>query len=239
MLDTSNPEKPSESLVEEPAISETDQPIPQAETPPARRNILTSLGKKKLLIIGASVFLIIVLGGLVFARLNKPEVLIGPIIDEGPAGDNAEQGTPEDAGEQDAPESGTPSTSATNPPASSGTGTTGSPSSTSTNPTSPPPSTSGGTTASPRTYGIGYTSSCFNPADLTIKKGDTVVFANASNGNMWPASNKHPSHTLYPEFDANGNVSSGGRYSFTFNQTGSWGYHDHIKPSCVGVITVE
>ncbi|MDQ3065134.1 MAG: hypothetical protein M3Q36_02585 [bacterium] len=55
---------------------------------------------------------------------------------------------------------------------------------------------------------------------------------------MEPASDEHPSHKIYSEFDSNGDVAPGGSYSFTFNKIGEWGYHDHDRAGCTGVITV-
>ena len=42
----------------------------------------------------------------------------------------------------------------------------------------------------------------FDPETLTIKVGDTVEFKNESGEDKWPASNVHPTHELYPGFDA-------------------------------------
>ena len=42
----------------------------------------------------------------------------------------------------------------------------------------------------------------FEPSTLTINAGDTVKFENKSSDDAWPASNVHPTHQLYPGFDA-------------------------------------
>lgn len=86
---------------------------------------------------------------------------------------------------------------------------------------------------------VNYTNSGFSPSTITIKKGDTVVFVNQSSGSMWVASNPHPTHTDYPAFDEKAAVSSGSSWSFTFDKTGSWGYHNHKDPSSLGTIVVE
>ena len=98
----------------------------------------------------------------------------------------------------------------------------------------------------PKTVVISYTDSGFSPANVTIKKGDTIKYVNNSSKEMWPASAMHPSHNAYPEtggcigskFDACARIKTGATYSFTFNQVGSWGYHDHISPNFFGKITV-
>ncbi|MEX2033110.1 MAG: hypothetical protein WD889_00930 [Candidatus Colwellbacteria bacterium] len=84
-----------------------------------------------------------------------------------------------------------------------------------------------------------YTASGFSPKTLIVKTGDTVLFKNNSGRDFWPASAVHPTHTLYPEFDAKRAISSGGSYSFTFTRTGSWKYHDHLNPGATGTITVQ
>lgn len=91
----------------------------------------------------------------------------------------------------------------------------------------------------PTSHNISYTNNCYTPVNITIKKDDTIIFTNNSNRDMWPASKNHPSHKEYPDFDAKNGITSGGTYQFTFSNTGSWGYHDHEKPSCTGTITVQ
>ena len=47
-----------------------------------------------------------------------------------------------------------------------------------------------------------YKENGYEIKDFTIKKGQTVVFKNlTADGNFWPASNIHPTHQIYPEFD--------------------------------------
>ena len=83
-----------------------------------------------------------------------------------------------------------------------------------------------------------YTGSKFDPANITIKKGVTVTFLNNSNRDIWPASSIHPVHNILPGFDLLRGMQTGETYSFTFDQTGKWGYHDHLRASQGGVITV-
>lgn len=117
------------------------------------------------------------------------------------------------------------------------------PTPTTTNKTSNTPASGGATTPVPtnKTYEIGYTSNdCFSPSNRTINTGDSIIFRNnnTNNKSMWPASNQHPVHNEYPGFDAGADVPTGGTFIFKFTKSGSWGYHDHIKPSCDGTITV-
>ena len=42
----------------------------------------------------------------------------------------------------------------------------------------------------------------FEPSTLTVSSGTTVTFENESSDDSWPASDVHPTHQLYPGFDA-------------------------------------
>lgn len=79
----------------------------------------------------------------------------------------------------------------------------------------------------------------FSPANITIKFGDKVRFKNDGTKDMRPASNIHPTHTIYPEFDALRGFAPGQSYSFTFAKAGEWPYHDHLDPTAGGIIIVE
>lgn len=100
---------------------------------------------------------------------------------------------------------------------------------------------------------IVYGNSGYSPADLTVGIGDAVVFRNESSRTLWPASDIHPTHTIYPGsgiqkcgtneaqdiFDACGALEPGETWTFTFGDEGSWGYHNHRFPSHKGVIMVK
>mgnify|MGYP001584862973 FL=1 len=102
-------------------------------------------------------------------------------------------------------------------------------------------------TAMPPDNTIKITSSGFEPKTLTVKAGTTVTFVNEDSNQHWPASAVHPTHAAYPEsggcigskFDACKVLAQGESFSFTFNEKGSWNYHDHLRPSNTGKIVVE
>ena len=99
---------------------------------------------------------------------------------------------------------------------------------------------------------VSYTADGFSPSTITVKKGTEVVFSNESGKNFWPASALHPTHTVYPGssitkcgtadaisiFDACVGIPSGDTWSFMFNKTGSWGYHNHLNASNFGTVIV-
>ncbi len=94
---------------------------------------------------------------------------------------------------------------------------------------------------------VTYTNSGYSPSTLTVKKGQTVIFKNESSQSMWTASGNHPSHTLYPTtggclgstFDACAGIQPGNSWSFKFDISGTWQYHNHLNPGDFGAITVE
>lgn len=98
---------------------------------------------------------------------------------------------------------------------------------------------------------VTYNGSSFSPSTVTIQKGGTVNFVSTA-GAMWVASAPHPSHTGYDGTDrathcAAGytgaapfdQCASGTSFSFTFNKTGSWQYHDHMNTGAHGTVIVQ
>ncbi|MEK6850298.1 MAG: hypothetical protein AABX85_01855 [Nanoarchaeota archaeon] len=115
-----------------------------------------------------------------------------------------------------------------------------------------------------KTYTIEITSSGFSPRTLNISKGDSVTWVNKDSKPSWPASAMHPTHTKYaggdyeeqgsyagslacmaegvPKdgvFDPCNGIAPGKSWSFTFEQIGSWGFHDHINSGRYGKINVQ
>lgn len=84
-----------------------------------------------------------------------------------------------------------------------------------------------------------YSDSGFLPATLEVDAGTKVVFKNEGTGPMWVASDPHPVHSSLAGFDALKGFSTGQSYSFTFQKAGTWGYHNHLRPSHTGKIIVK
>lgn len=78
----------------------------------------------------------------------------------------------------------------------------------------------------------------YHPSDLKVKKDVKVVFRTELPNPHWPASNNHPSHTLYPEFDPKQPIPSNEEWPFIFDHVGKWGFHDHLRSPYVGTIEV-
>lgn len=78
----------------------------------------------------------------------------------------------------------------------------------------------------------------FSPENIEITQGDTIKFENKDKDPRWPASNIHPTHEIYSDFDPKKPVASGDSWSFTFPDGGEWKFHDHLKPEFVGNVKV-
>jgi hypothetical protein len=79
----------------------------------------------------------------------------------------------------------------------------------------------------------------FVPAELYVVRGGKVVFVNESDHPFWPASNLHPDHSIYAEFDPREPIDVGGQWSFVFDKPGTWGFHDHVRSYYTGVVHVS
>ena len=85
---------------------------------------------------------------------------------------------------------------------------------------------------------IRITDDGFNPQEIRITRGTKVSFVNESEVRRWPASDLHPTHTIYVAFDSQKPIAPGEEWSFVFEKTGKWNMHDHLAPYLVGTIYV-
>jgi len=79
----------------------------------------------------------------------------------------------------------------------------------------------------------------FSPSKVEISKGEIVVFENIGKGDHWPASDIHPTHKIFPQFDPKRPINLGKSWQFKFDRAGSWTFHDHLNPQFVGIILVS
>jgi plastocyanin len=86
------------------------------------------------------------------------------------------------------------------------------------------------------TYNVTINGSAFSPATLTIAVGDTVVwentdafFSHATTSDLSASDLNYWNGWLFDEGDT---------FSQTFNNAGSFAYHDGLDPSVTGIITV-
>ncbi len=85
---------------------------------------------------------------------------------------------------------------------------------------------------------VTVTNDGFTPKEVTIKKGGRVTWTNNSDSKVRVVSAFHPTHLEYPEFNDLTGMEKGETYSFTFERSGSWGYHNHLNPSRIGKVVV-
>jgi len=78
----------------------------------------------------------------------------------------------------------------------------------------------------------------YEPVDMIVDLGETVIFKNEGLKPRWPASNIHPTHNIFPEFDPQKPIAAGESWSFKFEKPGVWRWHDHLSPKMNGAITV-
>lgn len=100
----------------------------------------------------------------------------------------------------------------------------------------------------PYTATVVYTGTRFVPDEVVIIEGGTIRFYNQSTEKMWIASDNHPTHDRYPvksetscsgnSFDACASVSNGGAWTFAFTETGTWGFHNHVRAQDGGDVVV-
>jgi plastocyanin len=109
------------------------------------------------------------------------------------------------------------------------------------------------TPSAPMSATVTYGPNGFSPSTVTVAKGGTVTWVTAPGADeMWVASNPHPIHNAYDgttlsQHCAAGysgpapldQCSAGTSFSFTFNQVGTWGYHNHGNHSDTGTVVVQ
>lgn len=78
----------------------------------------------------------------------------------------------------------------------------------------------------------------FVPEHVTVKKGASVCWINNDEDGRWPASNVHPTHEVYSDFDPKKPMRPGETWCFTFDKAGTWIFHDHLLPELTGSVLV-
>ncbi|MFH0836111.1 MAG: plastocyanin/azurin family copper-binding protein [Candidatus Micrarchaeota archaeon] len=77
----------------------------------------------------------------------------------------------------------------------------------------------------------------FNPQVITIKLGGTVTWTNNEGLEHVVASDPYPSSTILPKLVSQ-RLNQGDSFSFTFHETGSFGYHCRVHPEMKGTVKV-
>ncbi len=93
-------------------------------------------------------------------------------------------------------------------------------------------------------YEIDVTSIGFSPGQITIKKGQSIVWTVRDKSSHWIQSN--PS-APYPDsgtcgattFDSCRGLNLGESFRMTFDRTGTWSYYDRLNPQFTGTVVVQ
>ncbi len=90
----------------------------------------------------------------------------------------------------------------------------------------------GFTPSTPSTAGaqVTITDKGFEPATIQIEKGQQVSWVNQDQNLHRVASDPHPTHEGLVGFDSGEPLANGDSFSFTFENSGTYTYHDHRKP---------
>jgi hypothetical protein len=94
------------------------------------------------------------------------------------------------------------------------------------------------TSAHSETQVIKMTQDGFTPQTVTIDTNSTVIFLNDDKVDRWPASDIHPTHTEYSEFDPKEPIKVAKSWTFK-PKAGNWKFHDHLNPHFRGTLIVE
>ena len=85
---------------------------------------------------------------------------------------------------------------------------------------------------------VTMTADGFSPREVALDTSSTVIFLNQDSVARWPASNAHPRHDIYPEFDPGQAIAPGDFWVFKATKPGTWHYHDHLNPHRQGILVV-
>ncbi|MDQ3065387.1 MAG: cupredoxin domain-containing protein [bacterium] len=77
---------------------------------------------------------------------------------------------------------------------------------------------------------VGISEEGFSPATITVKKGQSVKWTNQGSAVHQVASDPHPVHDALPGLFAPTPLESEDTYTYTFEETGTFTYHDHLSP---------
>lgn len=87
--------------------------------------------------------------------------------------------------------------------------------------------------------GITIKSDGFAPSSITVVPGTKVIFINVDDTLHWPASAIHPTHEVCPGFDSKKPLAKNETYAFTFTESKTCPFHDHLNPLLRGSIIVK
>ncbi len=85
---------------------------------------------------------------------------------------------------------------------------------------------------------VNITKNSFDPSTITIKAGSSVTWVNTDTAPHRVASNPFPENDGLAGFDSKNPLGPNGTYTFKFDKTGTFDYHDQYHPTVNGSVTV-
>jgi plastocyanin len=79
----------------------------------------------------------------------------------------------------------------------------------------------------------------FDPTTVYVKVGTKVTWVNDDTDPHMLRANPHPSHDSNPTFGPRDPLQPGESWSFTFDRTERFLYHDHLNPAFGGAVDVQ
>lgn len=79
----------------------------------------------------------------------------------------------------------------------------------------------------------------FKPQEISVNQNSVIEFKNNGKQQHWPASDPHPTHDLYPEFDPQKPINPGESWKFKVQKVGKWNFHDHLNHDRKGTLIVN
>ena len=87
---------------------------------------------------------------------------------------------------------------------------------------------------------VAITKDGFVPESILVKKGTQIIWQNQDENPHQVSSDPHPTHTNLAGFDSLKPLASGDSFSFIFEKSGTFTYHDHLNPlKLQGTVIVE
>lgn len=86
---------------------------------------------------------------------------------------------------------------------------------------------------------VDITSTGFVPATVSVKPGQAVVWTNHDTAPHIVASDPYPSDNTLPGLNSVQQLTTNDSYTYIFNHTGTFTYHDNLNPSLEGTVVVK
>lgn len=77
---------------------------------------------------------------------------------------------------------------------------------------------------------VTITKDSFVPQAIQVKKNTQITFTNTDSKPHWIASDPHPMHNSLTGFDSKKALGKNDSFSFLFEKSGTFTYHDHLNP---------